>query len=118
MSQFLTDKYLKYRAALRGLPIEKDKPCDFCAYNLYGLRFGGRCPECGTPITYRRFRELVFHEMPLPLIRRFRLSAWMATIAVAGWFVLLIALLGFGGDPIYLALGVVLAALWFVASMH
>lgn len=27
-----------------------DRPCPKCDYNLRGLRFGGRCPECGHPI--------------------------------------------------------------------
>ena len=54
MAQFFTDKYLKYRAALERRPVEDDRQCDQCGYNLRGLRFGGRCPECGTTIRYRR----------------------------------------------------------------
>jgi hypothetical protein len=30
--------------------LEGDWPCRICAYNLRGLRRGGRCPECGTGV--------------------------------------------------------------------
>jgi hypothetical protein len=89
MSKFLTDKYLKYVAALRGKTIEGDDECEYCGYSLRGLRYGKVCPECGTPIRYRREPDLAFHEMPLPLIRSFRLSCWMAGLAFAacGWII-------------------------------
>jgi len=84
MGQFLTNKYLKYRNAIRGGPITGDQPCDQCSYNLRGLRFGGACPECGTPITLRGEGDLPFHEMPLPVIKRFRASAWAASLSLLG----------------------------------
>lgn len=90
MGQFLTNKYLKYRNAMTGGAINVDKPCDQCSYNLRGLRFGGACPECGTPIILREDADLPFHEMPLPVIKRFRLSAWAATLSMVGFFSLLI----------------------------
>ena len=90
MGQFLSNKYIKYRNAIRGGPIKGDHPCDQCSYNLRGLRFGGACPECGTPITLRENTDLPFYEMPLPVIKRFRVSAWAATISMVGFFSLLI----------------------------
>jgi hypothetical protein len=30
--------------------ISNNLPCRKCAYNLRGLKFDGRCPECGEPI--------------------------------------------------------------------
>lgn len=33
-----------------GLPIAADRPCTSCGYNLFGLRTGQSCPECGRPI--------------------------------------------------------------------
>ncbi|MHC4099399.1 MAG: hypothetical protein ACYTFF_10965 [Planctomycetota bacterium] len=87
MSKFLTDKYLKYMAAIRGKPIDQDTQCEYCGYNLRGLRYGKVCPECGTPIQYRREPDLAFYEMPLPLIKGFRLSCWMAILAFMGMVV-------------------------------
>ena len=84
MAQFLTDKYLKYRDALRGGPVAPDVRCEQCGYSLRGLRYGGACPECGTPILYRRDPNLPFEEMPLDLIKRFRTSAWAACFTLAG----------------------------------
>ena len=88
VAQFFTDKYLKYRAAIRGDPIEGDRACEHCGYNLRGLRMGGVCPECGTAIRYRRDPNVPFHEMPLPLIRSFRMSAWLATVSLGSMVVL------------------------------
>lgn len=36
-----------------GEVIDSDRPCGKCGYNLKGLASGGRCPECGYPITRR-----------------------------------------------------------------
>ncbi len=88
MAQFFTDKYLKYRAALERRPVEGDRQCDQCGYNLRGLRFGGRCPECGTTIRYRRDPTLWFDELPLTLIRRFQRSCLLATVTLFGMMAL------------------------------
>jgi hypothetical protein len=116
MSRFLTDKYLKYMAALRGRPVERDTECESCGYNLRGLRYGSVCPECGTPIQYRRDPHLAFHEMPLPLIKSFRLSCWMLILAFAG-------LVGFfvtgglaAGGRVGGLLMIAVAGLWVLAA--
>ena len=88
MAQFFTDKYLKYRAALERRPIEGDRQCDQCGYNVRGLRFGSRCPECGTPIRYRRDPTFWFDELPLALIRRFQRSCLLATVTLFGMMAL------------------------------
>lgn len=101
VARFFTDKYLKYRAALQGGPVTGDRPCEYCGYNLRGLRWGGRCPECGAPIRYRRtVNTLAFDEMPLPLIRRFRLSCRITTVAMVG-------AIGALMTPIFLSVAVV-----------
>jgi hypothetical protein len=84
MSRFFTDTYVRSRAALRGEPIEGDRPCDGCAYNLRGLRWGARCPECGLPIRYRRTLDIRFEELPMPVIRRFRTGSLIAVVGLAG----------------------------------
>ena len=93
MGQFLSNKYMKYRSAMNGELIDDDKLCDQCGQNVRGLRYGGACPECGTPIILRTDRDLPFHEMPLPLIKQFRANSWIATLAVSGFLGLLV----FGG---------------------
>ncbi len=116
MGQFLTKKYLKYRDAMSGAPVSGDQSCDQCSYNLRGLRYGGACPECGTPITLRGDGDLPFHEMPLPVIRKFRVSSWIATLSIFGF----IALLIFAGQltssqvPVGLLM-LVMLALWLFA---
>ncbi|MCH8342543.1 MAG: hypothetical protein IH983_00970 [Planctomycetes bacterium] len=116
MAQFFTDKYLKYRAALQGRAIDTDKPCDQCEYNLRGLRYGGVCPECGTPIRFRRDADLAFDELPLPLIKKFRLSTWMATGAVGGVLVVPVARYMLPAAPGGYEVAVIaLIVLWFVA---
>jgi len=40
-----------------GDALPEDASCSHCKYSLRGLRSGGRCPECGTPIAYRARRH-------------------------------------------------------------
>jgi hypothetical protein len=116
MSRFLTDKYLKYMAAIRGRPVEGDAQCESCGYNLRGLRYGSVCPECGTPIQYRRDPELGFHEMPLPLIRSFRLSCWMLILAFAGLVVFGMTGGLAAGGTVGGSLMLAVAGLWVLAT--
>lgn len=103
MGQFLSNKYLKFRSAMQGGLIDVDKQCDQCGYILRGLRYGGACPECGTPIVLRSDRDLAFHEMPLPLIKQFRVNSWIATLSVTGF----VGLLVFGRSLVGSGVGVV-----------
>lgn len=76
----------------RGGTITTDRECEHCGYNLRGQRYGSRCPECGTPaLNRRRAAPLAFHEMPLPMIRRFRTSCRITAAAMAGVLVLRLA---------------------------
>lgn len=116
MSQFLSNKYMKYRNALRGGPISGDQPCDQCSYNLRGLRFGGACPECGTPIILRSEGDLAFYEMPLPVIKRFRASAWAATISIFGFLSLLVYSVKFASTQVPVgSIMLALIILWLFA---
>ena len=98
MGQFLSNKYMKYRSAMNGELIDDDKLCDQCGQNVRGLRYGGACPECGTPIILRTDRDLPFHEMPLPLIKQFRVNSWIATLAVSGFLGMLVFGRGLSGQ--------------------
>ena len=116
MGQFLSNKYLKFRSAMQGGLIDVDKQCDQCGYILRGLRYGGACPECGTPIVLRSDPDLAFHEMPLPLIKQFRVNSWIATLSVAGF----VGLLAFGrslaaSGGIVVALTLALITAWIIA---
>ena len=116
MGQFLSNKYLKFRSAMQGGLIDVDKQCDQCGYILRGLRYGGACPECGTPIVLRSDPDLPFHEMPLPLIKQFRVNSWIATLSVAGFVGLLVfgrSLAGSGGIVVALTLALITA--WIIA---
>ncbi len=113
MGQFLSNKYMKYRSAMNGELIDDDKLCDQCGQNVRGLRYGGACPECGTPIILRTNRDLPFHEMPLPLIKQFRVNSWIATLAVSGFLGLLVFGRGLSGSGVPVsALTVAFIGVW------
>ena len=101
---------------MQGRAIDTDKPCYQCGYNLRGLRYGGVCPECGTPIRFRRDADLAFDELPLRMIKKFRLSTWMATGAVGGVLVVPVAHYMLPAAPGGYEVAVIaLIVLWFVA---
>jgi len=50
MSGFLSRRFLEARAAAAAPPIDHDRFCRRCGFNLRGLKPGGACPECGRPI--------------------------------------------------------------------
>jgi hypothetical protein len=115
MSKYLTEKYLKYVAALRGKPIDQDMQCEYCGYNLRGLSYGKACPECGTPIQYRREPDLAFYDMPLPLIKGFRLSCWMAILAFLGMVAFWVIDGLRGGSAAGAVLALMVVGLWLTA---
>jgi predicted amidophosphoribosyltransferase len=71
VSRFLSAKVLKYRRALVGA-IDTDQLCGQCGYNVRGLRWGGLCPECGSPIVLPDAAHDSLAEAPLPEIRKLR----------------------------------------------
>lgn len=104
------------RSAERDVAIDVDRPCLDCGYNLRGLRSGGRCPECGSPISRTTRGDAPLSRMPLSVIRAFRGASWLAVgcvAAVAGssWFAF------FGSAPPVVVRAVVISAGlgWFVA---
>ncbi|MCH8259861.1 MAG: hypothetical protein IIC46_06615 [Planctomycetes bacterium] len=116
MGQFLSNKYLKFRSAMQGGLIDVDKKCDQCGYILRGLRYGGACPECGTSIVLRSDPNLAFHEMPLPLIKQFRVNSWIATFSAAGFVGLLVFGRGLVGSAVGLAVPILgLIGVWIYA---
>ena len=83
VSQFMSNKYRKYSAALKGELIEKDRPCKQCDYNLRGLKIGGVCPECGTTIILDNpFRDSLC-DAPRGVILRLSAGFWMTLGALA-----------------------------------
>jgi hypothetical protein len=66
-------------------PIEHDKPCHRCGYNLVGLSEAGRCPECGQPIrsqgTFTRFAD---HLTDAPIAYLKTLALGMGLLAAGG----------------------------------
>ena len=81
MSKHFTDKYLRAKASLKGRPLTGDISCDSCGYNLRGLRYGQSCPECGAPILWQDRKDIALHEMPVRVIKRFRLSCRLASLS-------------------------------------
>lgn len=61
MSRFNDHRYLDAqlaRACEGDLVTDRDRACKGCGYDLTGLRYGGRCPECGRVIRYGRAFEI------------------------------------------------------------
>ncbi len=66
--------------------IAADRPCHKCGYSLRGLSFGGKCPECGTPIRRPRGRFAdALTEAPLGYLKPLAAgSLVMAACSVGG----------------------------------
>ncbi len=67
------------RKAPLGDTLPDDAACSHCKYSLRGLRAGGRRPECGTPIAFRRRR----HRLDDHLTDAF--PSYLKTLAVGCW---------------------------------
>lgn len=81
MSQFFSNKFLRYRGLIgpEARVIDTDLPCRNCDYNLRGLQSDRVCPECGTPIRMqRRAEHRLLSDAPLSEIKQLRLGLWMA----------------------------------------
>ncbi len=84
-------------ATLTGVPgvpssshVAGDRPCHRCGYSLRGLAYGGRCPECGTPIrrSFGRGTDSLV-DAPLEYLRPLAAGLLlMAVCAIAGAFAL------------------------------
>ncbi len=69
------------------VPFDRDVACIYCGYNLRGLSFDGRCPECGAAINVASRGDLLRYADPAWLARlRFgtTLKLWniLATITI------------------------------------
>jgi hypothetical protein len=71
-------------------PIEHERPCLGCGYDLRGLTREGRCPECGLPISTAPTIDAPISEMPPQMVRIFRTASWLATACVAVLIVLVV----------------------------
>jgi hypothetical protein len=62
-----------------------DAPCRKCSYNLRGLTYGGRCPECGTPVGLSIHGDLLRYSDPewlLKLARGLSFILWGILVAI------------------------------------
>lgn len=60
-----------------------DRPCPKCRYNLRGLKIGGRCPECGHPISRPPARFIdALADAPMHYLKT--LAVGLMLLAVAG----------------------------------
>lgn len=97
--------------------VATDRPCLKCGYSLRGLKYGGRCPECGHPINRPRVGGGRFSdalaESPLSYLKP--LAVGLLLMATSG--VGTAASLGLvrGGHGLHGAIwSVVLASVWWV----
>ena len=123
MSSFLSNKFLQARiAAQQPKPtIDTDLFCISCDYNLRGLRYGHKCPECGKTIRASpKTTDMLINGSPSRQ-RAIRLGLTLCAgilIAVAIARLWLFGALVFAGWPpaqnIYLWLGAALSMVWIV----
>jgi len=52
-----------------GDPIDDDRPCEHCGYNLKGLRTVDLCPECGEPVSFLSSPTLMHPDRPGRVLR-------------------------------------------------
>ncbi|TVQ61360.1 MAG: hypothetical protein EA378_09095 [Phycisphaerales bacterium] len=101
-------------ANLKPVPVAGDLPCVSCGYNLTGLNYGDRCPECGTPIRRRnRVDDEPMTAAPLPYLRVLNgaalgaaLGALLAPVSVfyaVGWSSPFAALVAGGSSALWAA---------------
>lgn len=100
-----------------------DRPCARCGYNLKGLETGGRCPECGTPITVKRksvrFADSLV-DAPMWYVKLVALAMGLMAVVVVGvivvWLAHWVGLVsaGFGSLGFTMLAGVWFAAAWLV----
>src|SRR3954452_13588827 len=67
-----------------------DVPCRRCSYNLRGLNYAGRCPECGTPVGQSVYGNLLRFSDPLwvdKLARGVNLILWGIVASIVGGIV-------------------------------
>lgn len=100
VSQFLSPKFLRFRDAVRR-PIDTDRPCVGCSYNLRGLTPFGRCPECGCPIEPGGAEVGPLFSVPVDARRRLRvgmlcfgLALLLPSAAAALWIAIGLSALG------------------------
>ena len=65
--------------------VASDAPCRKCSYNLRGLTYGGRCPECGTPVGLSTIGDLLRYSDPswlLKLARGLSFILWGIVVAI------------------------------------
>jgi len=65
--------------------VQTDAPCRKCGYNLRGLMYGGRCPECGSPVGLSTIGDLLRYSDPnwlLMLVRGISFILWGILVAL------------------------------------
>ncbi|HRP63864.1 MAG TPA: hypothetical protein PK400_11260 [Phycisphaerales bacterium] len=122
MSQFFSNKFLRYRGLIgpEARVIDTDLPCRNCSYNLRGLPSDRVCPECGAPIRKQRPAEYsLLSDAPLAEIKQLRLGLWMAMASlVATPIVMLVSTImsvRSGSDMVIKGGFVLLSLMWAAA---
>ena len=104
------------RSVGQGELIQHPKPCRKCHYDLKGLRIGGKCPECGTPIirSGQRFADNLT-DAPIDYLRHLALAC---AVLAASWLFIVGAAIATNARPVF---GTVILAgaslFWWLGTM-
>ncbi len=100
----------------QGELIQNSKPCRKCSYDLKGLRVGGKCPECGTPIirSGQRFADNLT-DAPIEYLRHLLLTS---VILACAWLVIVVGAVATNVSQV-IGAGVLAAAslAWWLGTM-
>ena len=81
-------------------------PCRKCGYDLRGLRFGSKCPECGQVITrLTRRAESMLGDAPRAYLHRLMVGFVLMGVGGAGYWMLLVVGLALGMPAVLLTGG-------------
>lgn len=111
-------------------PIDYDRSCTGCGYNLRGLKTSGRCPECGKSITggeevgssdptaprVRRRKIIEICDLPPGTIRKFSIGFYLAAVTLMGVITLVFFNFKIGlSDELFAATITGLSCVWILA---
>lgn len=94
--------------------VEEHQLCAGCEYDLFGLTYGGRCPECGAPIRIPSRVPLTINDASIEYVAALRLGVAALLVGAGSVVVFIVGMVmppSEGGTPIML-LALLMSTAW------